>query len=70
MKLGRYQLCGLALVSATKNINAGELVDLPVFSSNKDGKTLDLLMIAKPAAIDALSGVTGWVYENCGRKPA
>jgi hypothetical protein len=69
MKLGRYMLCGLALVSATKDINAGELVDPPVFASSKDDKTLDLLMIAKPAVIGALPGVvTGWVYEICERK--
>ena len=68
MKLGRYLLCGLALISATKNINAGELVDPPVFASSKDDKTLDLLMIAKQAVIDALPGVTGWAYEICERK--
>ncbi len=68
MKLGRYLLCGLALISATKNINAGELVEPPVFASSKDDKTLDLLMIAKQAVIDALPGVTGWAYEICERK--
>ena len=61
-------LCGLALAAATLIANAGEFVDPPVFTSSKASKTLDLLMIAKPAPVDALPGITGWVYEICERK--
>ncbi|MDD5411117.1 MAG: multicopper oxidase domain-containing protein [Methylobacter sp.] len=61
-------LCGLALAAAAMTANGGELVDPPVFTSSKDSKTLDLLMIAKPAVVDAFPGVTGWAYEICERK--
>ncbi len=47
---------------------AGELTDPPVFTSDSQSRTLDLLMIAKPAAVTALAGVTGWAYEICLRK--
>jgi len=66
--LSRYILCGLALVGTATNIHAGELVDPPVFTSNKGSQELDLLMIAKPVTIGAFPGVTGWGYEICERK--
>jgi FtsP/CotA-like multicopper oxidase with cupredoxin domain len=58
----------VAIGLAALNVNANELSEPSVFVSNKNSKVLDLLMIAKPAPIDALPSVTGWVYEICERK--
>jgi FtsP/CotA-like multicopper oxidase with cupredoxin domain len=48
--------------------NTNELIEPPVFESNKHIGILDLLMIAKPTAIKAIPYVTGWAYEICERK--
>ena len=58
----------MLLVSNTYDTNADELIEPPVFASNTVSKTLDLLMVAKPAPIDAVPKVTGWVYEFCERR--
>ncbi len=68
MMLGDKPLGCVALALAAGLANAGELIDPPIFASGNGTKTLDLLMVAKPAAINALPGVTGWVYEICERK--
>lgn len=61
--------CSVAVVGLVAlNVHANELSEPSVFASDKSSKVLDLLMIAKPAPIDALPGVTGWVYEICERK--
>lgn len=67
-KSGHCLVYGLALIGAIKIGNAAELVEPQVFASKKDSKTLDLLMVAKEAAVDTLPGVTGWVYEICERR--
>jgi len=61
-------LGAMLLVSNTFAANAKELIDPPVFASDKLSGTLDLLMIAKPSAINAIPNVTGWIYEICERK--
>ncbi len=59
-------LLGWALASPI--VSAAEFVDPPVFTSDASSKTLDLLMVAKPAPIGAIPGVTGWAYEICARQ--
>lgn len=45
--------------------NGKELVDPMVFTSDPNTHELDLLMVAKAAPINAIHGVTGWVYDIC-----
>jgi FtsP/CotA-like multicopper oxidase with cupredoxin domain len=45
-----------------------ELQELPVFSSDTQTKTLDILLIATPTAIADIPGVTGWGYQICLRQ--
>ncbi len=59
---------GLGWALTSPLVSAGEFVDPPVFTSDTASKTLDLLMVAKPAPIDAIPGVTGWAYEICARQ--
>ncbi|UOA07319.1 hypothetical protein [Methylobacter sp. S3L5C] len=67
-KLCRNTLYGLVLASTSLIANATQFVDPFVFTSDRNTKTLDLLMVAKPGPINALPGVNGWVYNICERK--
>ncbi|MEI8208128.1 MAG: multicopper oxidase domain-containing protein [Methylococcales bacterium] len=64
----RSTLFGVMLLVTNSMTSASDLVDPYVFTSNKTHKILDLLMVAKPSRVNALKGVTGWVYEICERK--
>jgi FtsP/CotA-like multicopper oxidase with cupredoxin domain len=61
-------LGAMLLACSVQIATADELMEPPVFASDYHNKTLDLLMIAKPASIDAIPNVTGWVYEYCERQ--
>ena len=67
-KTSPCMMLSVALAFTSLTANAGELVDPPVFTSNPVKQELDLLMVAKPASVAAIPGVTGWAYEICERK--
>ncbi len=64
----KFTLYGLVLLLTNSMTTASDLIDPYVFTSDKTTKILDILMIAKPAPVNALTGVTGWSYEICERK--